>query len=105
MPSRKNTMKTFLLTAVTVTLVAGAAFASPRQGATIAAPKPAAKKAAAPLICPVTGDKIASADKAYSKETYKGKTYYFCCPGCKPRFDKNRDAVIASAAKGKYAKM
>ena len=59
----------------------------------------------APVICPVTGDKIASPAKAYNKETYKGKTYYFCCPECKPRFDKNRVAIIKHAAQGKYEKM
>ncbi|MBC8205456.1 MAG: YHS domain-containing protein [FCB group bacterium] len=23
------------------------------------------------------------------KSTLKGKTYYFCCPACKPKFDKD----------------
>ena len=23
------------------------------------------------------------------KSTYQGKTYYFCAPGCKVKFDKN----------------
>jgi len=68
------------------------------------AAKTAPKKGAA-LVCPVTGDKIASAAKAFNKETYKGKTYYFCCPECKPRFDKNRDGIVKNAAKGKYEKM
>ena len=72
----------------------------------IAAPKPAAKTAKTALVvCPVTGTKIASAAKAYNKETYKGKTYYFCCAACKPMFDKNPGKVIASAAKGKYQPM
>jgi YHS domain-containing protein len=26
---------------------------------------------------------------AKSKSEYKGKTYYFCAPGCKSTFDKN----------------
>ncbi|MBI3947285.1 MAG: YHS domain-containing protein [Armatimonadetes bacterium] len=33
--------------------------------------------------------KIASPAKAAGKSVYKGKTYYFCCKGCKPQFDKN----------------
>ena len=45
------------------------------------------------------------AAKAYAHETYKGKAYYFCCPECKPAFDKNPSKVIASAAKGKYQPM
>ncbi|MEK6557834.1 MAG: YHS domain-containing protein, partial [Candidatus Margulisiibacteriota bacterium] len=27
--------------------------------------------------------------KAVDKAVYKGKTYYFCCAGCKPLFEKN----------------
>lgn len=36
---------------------------------------------------------------------FKGKTYYFCCPACKPRFDKEPAKIVANAAKGKYEKM
>ena len=57
------------------------------------------------LICPVTGTKIASARAAVGHEAYKGRTYYFCCPDCKPHFDNGRDKIIASAAKGKFEKM
>ena len=39
--------------------------------------------------CPVMGNRIADAGKASGKSVYKGKTYYFCCPACKPMFDKN----------------
>ena len=42
----------------------------------------------ASLICPVTGEKIASIKDALGHSTYKGKTYYFCCSSCKPMFDK-----------------
>ena len=40
------------------------------------------------LICPVTGEKIASIADSAGHSTYKGKTYYFCCASCKPMFDK-----------------
>ncbi len=80
-------MKTLLLTLAAVTTLAGTTFA---------APKPAA------LICPVTGEKIASPAAAAGHETYKGKTYYFCCSACQPIFDKNRDKVIAAAAHRKH---
>ena len=46
-------------------------------------------KKAIVLICPVTGEKIASIKDAVGHSTYKGKTYYFCCSGCKPMFDAN----------------
>ena len=81
-------MKTLLLT-----LSAFAAFA----GTALAAPAPAAPKPAA-LTCVITGEKIASPAAAAGHETYKGKTYYFCCSGCQPMFDKNRDKAIADAA-------
>ncbi len=92
-------MKTLTLTAIALAALTSAALAAPVSHAKAAA----AKKTA--LICPVTGNKIASAAKAYNHETYKGKTYYFCCPECKPAFDKNPSKVIASAAKGKYQPM
>jgi len=48
---------------------------------------PAKKPIAA--VCPVMGTKIPDVSKAAGHSVYKGKTYYFCCPGCKPKFDKN----------------
>ncbi len=93
-------MKTMTWTVAALATLSAAALAAPAHTV-----KPAATVKAAALVCPVSGDKIASAAKAYSHETYKGKTYYFCCPACKPTFDKNPDKVIANAAKGKYDKM
>ena len=29
-----------------------------------------------------------------AKSVYKGKTYYFCCPGCKEPFDKDPEKYI-----------
>lgn len=93
-------MKTFTLTAAALAALSSAAIAAPASPVKAAVP---AKTAA--LICPVTGTKIASAAKAYAHETYKGKTYYFCCPECKPAFDKNPGKVIADASRGKYQPM
>ncbi len=92
-------MKTVTLTITALAVLASGAVAAPRSHA-----KPVTAKKAA-LICPVSGTKIASASKAYNHEVYKGKTYYFCCPQCKPAFDKNPGKVIANAAKGKYQPM
>lgn len=68
------------------------AFAVAGLAAVLAIPSvasaPTHKKAVA-LVCPVTGEKIASIKDAAGHSTYKGKTYYFCCPSCKPMFDKN----------------
>ena len=54
-----------------------------------------ADKATNMVICPVTKAKI-SPDKAYDKTTYKGKTYYFCCAGCRPLFEKNPEKYLKS---------
>lgn len=46
-------------------------------------------------ICPVMKSKIPNASKGrYGKSVYKGKSYYFCCSGCKPMFDKNPSKYI-----------
>lgn len=84
-------LKTFLLPCAALTALAGTTFAAPAAG-----PKAAA------LTCPITGEKIASPSAAAGHETYKGKTYYFCCSACQPIFDKNRDKAVANAAHGKH---
>jgi YHS domain-containing protein len=68
--------------------VSGFAAAPSHMAKMHSARKPATKKVAS-LVCPVTGEKIASIKDAQGHSTYKGKTYYFCCPSCKPMFDKN----------------
>jgi YHS domain-containing protein len=40
------------------------------------------------VICPVMGEKFKISKKT-EFSVYKGKKYYFCCPGCKAKFDKN----------------
>ena len=57
------------------------------------------------LVCPVTGTRIASAKAAMGHSTYKGKTYYFCCPDCKPKFDKDPATVVKDVAAHKFQKM
>lgn len=78
-------MKKILIAALTFGAVAGAAVAGgpPAKNAK----KPAV--AAVNMVCPVMKSKVASVGKASGKSVYKGKTYYFCCGGCKPEFDKN----------------
>jgi P-type Cu+ transporter len=60
--------------------------------------KPAAKATSKSVICPVMGKKVTDLKHA-PKSVYKGKTYYFCCPGCKPAFDKNPEKYIKPAKK------
>jgi YHS domain-containing protein len=61
---------------------------------TKATAKPAAPKKIVSAVCPVMGTKIPDVTKAVGKSVYKGKTYYFCCAGCKPKFDKNPEKYI-----------
>lgn len=42
-------------------------------------------------VCPVMGMDV---NKAAAKSIYKGKTYYFCCDTCKPKFDKDPESYI-----------
>ena len=37
---------------------------------------------------------------AVAKSEYKGKTYYFCAPGCKNAFDKNPEKYLKDRSKG-----
>ncbi len=80
-----------LLAAAAALLLPTALFAAPASKA-----KPAAKPAA--LVCPVTGEKIASVKEAIGSSVYKGKTYYFCCSACKPAFDKAPQKYIKTAS-------
>ena len=41
--------------------------------------------------CPIMGGAI---DKTFFTE-YQGKKVYFCCPGCKPEFEKNPEKYLA----------
>lgn len=94
-------MKITLITLGTLAALSSTALAAPLHAAKTM--PTAAKKVA--LLCPVTGTKISSIKTAVGHSTYKGKTYYFCCPECKPAFDKNPGKIVANAAKGKYQKM
>jgi len=86
------------LAAAIATLASTAAFAAPTAKA-----KPVAK-AAPDLTCPVTGEKIASIKDAAGSSSYKGKTYYFCCAGCKPAFDKAPTKYVKTASAAPKAK-
>ena len=63
--------------------------------------KPAVQKAPVVVsaVCPVMKNKIPDIAKAAGKSVYKGKTYYFCCAGCKPLFDKDPEKYIAPPKK------
>jgi YHS domain-containing protein len=80
-------MKILLSAVVTLALTTGAAFA---QNGTKPAPKAPGKAPAkvAKVKCAVMGDEF-TPDAKSLKSVYKGKTYYFCCAGCKPAFDKD----------------
>ena len=57
---------------------------------------PAAPKAKKP-VCPIMKHEVAKINPKMKSE-YKGKSYYFCCAGCKPAFDKKSDAEKAKLA-------
>ena len=80
-------MLRFLITTSAVLALASTTFAAP-----------AAKAKPKALICPVTGETIASVKAAVGSSVYKGKTYYFCCKDCKPDFDKNPAKYVKTAS-------
>lgn len=45
------------------------------------------------VICPVTGDKFVITKNSPQME-YKGKTYFFCCPGCPAKFKANPEKYL-----------
>lgn len=55
-----------------------------------------AKSAPAGVVhCMITDEEIASASAAVASVEAGGATYYFCCAGCKTKFDKASDAEKA----------
>jgi len=80
----KVIMKT-IATCMTVLLLTGAAFAQKP------APKP--EPLPAKTKCLVMNHDFKPTAKS-PKSTYKGKTYYFCCAGCKPTFDKEPEKYV-----------
>ena len=81
--------RTIIALAVLVVFAAGVVPAMAAAPAKKCPAKPAAHKKVVSAVCPVMGTKIPDVTKAAGKSVYKGKTYYFCCPSCKPAFDKN----------------
>lgn len=45
------------------------------------------------LRCPVSGKEFTKSDTTLKYE-YEGKTYYFCCAGCKDKFEKDPEKYI-----------
>jgi Cu+-exporting ATPase len=64
--------------------------------------------AATPAVvyCVVTDEKIGATSEAQSSVVYNGKTYYFCCAGCRPKFEAEpaKYAKMADEAEAKRAK-
>lgn len=78
-------MKTRVIAIAALALLAAGSL----TGCTSTRTKAAGAKRPVSAICPVMKNRIPDVARAAGKSVYKGKTYYFCCPGCKPLFDKN----------------
>jgi len=61
-----------------------------------------AKNAEGKYVCPVTGDPVTDFSPENAAE-YEGKAYFFCCPGCKPKFEKDPAKYAAEPAAGEAA--
>lgn len=53
----------------------------------------AAQKVGTKASCPISGEEFTITAATLHSE-YKGKHVYFCCPGCKPRFDKDPEKYL-----------
>ena len=73
--------------------------ASTAQTSDTAATKAAGPAAELPAsaVCPISKRSF-KPSAGTTTSAYKGKTVYFCCGGCKKRFDTNPDKVMAPAA-------
>ncbi len=85
-------MKKIALLAVLVGALSVAGFAQEK--------KEEGTKKDAPMVCAVMKeDKVdvakATKDKLFSD--YKGRRYFFCCGGCKPKFDKDPETFSKTA--------
>lgn len=50
------------------------------------------------VVCPVTNEKFnITKDSTYME--YKGKKYFFCCPGCKHKFESDPEKYIKGKSK------
>ena len=60
------------------------------------APKPPTN-----TVCPVTGEKVTAKSGTV---VVKGRTYFFCCPGCGPMMQKDPDKYFKADGTPKNAK-
>lgn len=63
---------------------------------------PAAAAPAASAVCPVSGETF-TPDASSPRSEYNGKTYVFCCGGCKKKFDADPGKFAAAPAPAKAA--
>ena len=93
--------------AVSVIACGGQAVANDQKVATSESSQPEPEAKGAPVAfdgkpapgtkakCLVMGAEF-TVNETTEFSTYKGKTYVFCCPGCKPKFDKNPEKFLAA---------
>jgi P-type Cu+ transporter len=87
-----------LMTAVAIAALAlttACAGAQKKADDTAKAGGPAADKLPDSATCPVMKKDFKPTAKT-AKTTHKGKTYYFCCPGCDKKFAANPDKYLAA---------
>jgi YHS domain-containing protein len=74
----------------------GSAGADPKAVPTAPVAFEAAPALGTKAFCPVSKESFTVNAKTTSA-TYKGKTYVFCCPECKPEFEANPEKFAATA--------
>lgn len=64
--------------------------------ATVASPLEARDAPKEAILCPVMGMPVPDPDHA-PRSVHQGRTYYFCCPSCKEKFDKDPERYLRKA--------
>lgn len=94
MNEEKKQFKTIFLLASLLLLVGLIVLSGCKKKSEPAAPAETKEAASVTILqktCPIMGEAI---NKDFFKE-YKGKKVYFCCPGCKEKFEADPEKYIA----------
>ena len=85
--------KTIILSLILVLILSSAVLSMGKRVSKTVAPATQVEEASETVVCPVMGTKF-DKENASGTSVSKGKTYYFCCGGCKPAFDKDPEKYI-----------
>ncbi|PIS47748.1 MAG: hypothetical protein COT17_01875 [Elusimicrobia bacterium CG08_land_8_20_14_0_20_51_18] len=96
--------KTIGIAATLAILICGYAWVNSQNSPQVTKPAVDYTSLGNKLICPVMREEF-NVNKETPKAEYKGKVYFFCCPACVEKFNKEPEKYLSAAAPAKDAKM